>query len=170
MRPALNVIALRAGDGGRAIPAEAVVSFDFRLAPDQTPDHVRDLTEARLKALGWTVVHSEPDAVTRAASPKLVKLSWGGGYPGLRTDMDSPPARAVVAAAGRAAGEPVAVLPMMGGSVPIYLFSDVLKVPVIGVPIASHDNDQHAANENARLANLWDGVATYAALLGDLSW
>jgi acetylornithine deacetylase/succinyl-diaminopimelate desuccinylase-like protein len=170
MRPALNVVALHAGDGGRAIPSQAVVSLDLRLVPDQTPEHVRDLTEARLKALGWTVVHAEPDAATRATSRKLVKLAWGGGYPALRTDMDGPPARAVLAAAGRAAGGPVAVLPMMGGSVPIYLFADVLKVPVIGLPIASHDNNQHAADENARLANLWDGVETYAGMMADLSW
>jgi acetylornithine deacetylase/succinyl-diaminopimelate desuccinylase-like protein len=41
---------------------------------------------------------------------------------------------------------------------------------VIGLPIVSHDNNQHASNENARLQNLWDGIETYAALISDLSW
>ena len=72
--------------------------------------------------------------------------------------------------ASRAAGEPVARLPMMGGSVPIYLFKEILNASIIGLPIASHDNNQHAANENARLQNLWDGIETYAALMGELSW
>ena len=170
MRPALNIDGLRAGDGGRAIPTEAVVSIDFRLVPDQTPDAVRAKVEAYLGSLGWTVVHDEPDAATRAASGKLLRLAWGGGYPALRSDMTSPQARAVVATAGRAAGHPVAVLPMMGGSVPIYLFAEVLKAPVIGLPIVSHDNNQHAANENARLQNLWDGIETYAAMMADLTW
>jgi acetylornithine deacetylase/succinyl-diaminopimelate desuccinylase-like protein len=41
----------------------------------------------------------------------------------------------------------------------------VLGTPVIGLPIANHDNNQHAANENLRLKNLWDGIAVYASLL-----
>jgi hypothetical protein len=48
----------------------------------------------------------------------------------------------------------------MGASVPIYLFADIFKVPVIGLPIGNHDNSQHAANENMRLQNLWDGIQT----------
>jgi acetylornithine deacetylase/succinyl-diaminopimelate desuccinylase-like protein len=35
----------------------------------------------------------------------------------------------------------------------------------ITVPIANYDDNQHAANENLRLQNLWDGTATMAALL-----
>jgi acetylornithine deacetylase/succinyl-diaminopimelate desuccinylase-like protein len=82
----------------------------------------------------------------------------------------SPAGQAVVATASRAAREPVAVLPMMGASVPIFLFDEVFHKPVIGLPIVNHDNNQHAANENARLQNLWDGVETYAAMTADLTW
>ena len=92
------------------------------------------------------------------------------GYPGFRSDMSSPAARAVIAAASSAAGRPVAVLPMMGASVPIYLFDAAFHVPVIGFPIGNHDNNQHAANENIRLQNLWDGIAVYAAMMGELKW
>jgi len=35
----------------------------------------------------------------------------------------------------------------------------------ITVPIANYDDNQHAANENLRLQNLWNGVETMAALL-----
>jgi len=35
----------------------------------------------------------------------------------------------------------------------------------ITVPIANHDNNQHSANENIRVQNLWDGIETMAALL-----
>jgi acetylornithine deacetylase/succinyl-diaminopimelate desuccinylase-like protein len=30
---------------------------------------------------------------------------------------------------------------------------------------ANHDDNQHAANENLRLQNLWDGIETMAALI-----
>lgn len=174
MRPAINIRGLRSGQVGdeaaNAIPVDARISFDFRLVPDQTPEGVRSKVEAFLRANGWTFVGAAPDAATRAAHPKLIRLEWGGGYPALRTDMARPESRAVIAAAGRAAGEPVAVLPMTGGSVPLYLIDQVLKTPVVGLPIVNHDNNQHAANENARLQNLWDGIETYAGMLADLSW
>jgi acetylornithine deacetylase/succinyl-diaminopimelate desuccinylase-like protein len=64
----------------------------------------------------------------------------------------------------------LALLPMMGASVPLYLFAATFQVPVIGLPIANHDNNQHAANENLRLQNLWDGVQVYSSLLADLKW
>ena len=47
----------------------------------------------------------------------------------------------------------------------MYLFAEILTTPVIGVPIVNHDNNQHAANENLRLQNLWDGIEVYAALM-----
>ena len=45
--------------------------------------------------------------------------------------------------------------------------SDVRDIAGYGltVPIANYDDNHHAANENLRLQNLWDGVETMAALL-----
>ena len=174
MRPALNIRGLKSGQVGEqaanAIPAEASISIDFRTVPGQTPGGVRSAVEAWLRAKGWTLVEAEPDAAQRAASPRLVRLTWDAGYPAERTSVDLPASRAVIAAASRAAGRPVLVLPMMGASVPMHLFDDVLQTPVVGVPIVNHDNNQHAANENLRLQNLWDGVELYAELIGGLDW
>ena len=58
------------------------------------------------------------------------------------------------------------LLPTSGGSLPIDLFETASKAPVIIFPIANHDNNQHAANENLRLQNLWDGIDVFAALAG----
>jgi acetylornithine deacetylase/succinyl-diaminopimelate desuccinylase-like protein len=56
----------------------------------------------------------------------------------------------------------------MGGSVPIFLFQQSRGAPAIVLPIANHDNNQHAANENLRLQNLWDGIEIFAALFAGL--
>jgi acetylornithine deacetylase/succinyl-diaminopimelate desuccinylase-like protein len=174
MRPALNIRGLRSGQVGaeaaNAIPVDAAVSIDFRLVPGQTPQRVRAKLEAFLKAKGWTVVSEAPDAAARQASPRIIRLAWGDGYPALRSDMTSAAAKGVIAAAEKGAGGPVTLLPMMGASVPIYLFDDIFKVPVIGLPITNHDNNQHAANENLRLRNLWDGIDVYAAMMAELTW
>ena len=172
MRPALNIRGLRSGQVGaeaaKAIPVDAAISIDFRLVPGQTVQGVRAKVETFLRGKGWTLVDSTPDAAMRAAHPRLIRLAWGGGYPALRSDMTTPAARAAIAAAGGSA--PATILPMMGASVPIYLFDDIFHVPLIGLPISNHDNNQHAANENIRLGNLWDGIATYAAMMGSLDW
>jgi acetylornithine deacetylase/succinyl-diaminopimelate desuccinylase-like protein len=48
------------------------------------------------------------------------------------------------------------------------MFREALDATVIIVPIANHDNNQHAPNENLRLQNLWDGIEIYAALMARL--
>ncbi|HKD21510.1 MAG TPA: M20/M25/M40 family metallo-hydrolase [Rhizomicrobium sp.] len=174
MRPALNVRGLRAGqvaaEAANAIPVDAEISIDFRLVPNQTPDGVRRQVEQFLRDKGWTIVSATPDAATRLAHPKIILLKWGEGYAGLRADMSSAVARAMIAAADKAAGQPVALLPMFGGSVPLYMFDAQFKVPTIILPIVNHDDSQHAANENLRLRNLWDGIDTYAAMMSQLNW
>jgi len=174
MRPALNIRGIRSGQVGdaaaNAIPTTAEISFDFRLVPDQSPPAVRAAIERFLQAHGWTLVADEPDLATRLKSQRLIRLQWDAGYPALRTDLSAPTSKAVIAAASKPAASPVVVFPMMGGSVPLYQIAEVLKVPVIGLPIVNHDNNQHAANENLRLQNLWDGIQSYAAMLAELNW
>jgi acetylornithine deacetylase/succinyl-diaminopimelate desuccinylase-like protein len=174
MRPALNIRGIRSGQVGasaaNAIPINAEVSMDFRLVPGQTPERVRDKLERFLTSKGWTIVTAEPDRALRLAHPRLIKIEWDSGYPALRSDLSTPQAKAVIAAASKAAGAPVVVMPMVGGSVPLYTFDDIFHVPIICMGIANHDNNQHAANENLRLKNLWDGIDAYAALLAQLNW
>jgi acetylornithine deacetylase/succinyl-diaminopimelate desuccinylase-like protein len=79
--------------------------------------------------------------------------------------MNNPLAREVIAAVNRAAEEPALEVPTLGGTLPLYLFTDVLRKPVLILPIANHDNNQHAENENLRVANLWYGVDVFASVL-----
>jgi acetylornithine deacetylase/succinyl-diaminopimelate desuccinylase-like protein len=174
MRPAVNLRGISGGDvGARAtnsIPTEASASIDFRLVPDQTPEKVRARLEDHLRKQGYTLVADPPDLEARLKTPRLLRLRWGSGYPSARTAMDLPVSRAVARVIEDAAGTPIVQLPTLGGSVPMYLFVDNLKTPTVGIPIVNHDNNQHAANENLRLQNLWDGIETCAALLTRLGF
>jgi hypothetical protein len=75
-----------------------------------------------------------------------------------------PISKRVIAAVEGARG-PVVKIPTMGGSLPMAVFEEILARPLIIVPIANHDNNQHSHNENLRLENLWAGMETMAALL-----
>jgi acetylornithine deacetylase/succinyl-diaminopimelate desuccinylase-like protein len=79
--------------------------------------------------------------------------------------MTIPIAAPIVRALTEAAGGPIVRMPTLGGSVPFYLFSDVLKVPTFGLSVVNFDNNQHGPNENLRIQNLWEGIESMAALL-----
>jgi acetylornithine deacetylase/succinyl-diaminopimelate desuccinylase-like protein len=171
MLPALNVRGIRVGGTGaqatNAISTEAQASFDFRLVPNQTPERVRQLVNAHITRQGYFVTSDSVTPAMRLAHPKIARVRWGGGgYPATRASTEAPFVRAVVRAVGDGAGSPPILLPTMGGSLPIYVFEQVLRVPVLVLPIANFDNNQHAANENLRIQNLWDGIEVYAGLIG----
>ena len=175
LEPTLNVRAIHAGDEGpaaaNAIATQANASFDFRLAPGETPAHTRELLENFLVQQGWFIVRDEPDLKTRVTHAKIVKVTWdAGGSIATKTALDLPASKAVVASIGRTVGYPPIELPIVGASSGIADIVNLLHVPMAGVSIANYDDNQHAQNENLRLGNLWDGIEVYAGLLTDLNW
>ncbi len=173
MAPAFNLRGIRGGAVGasaaNAVPTEASASVDLRLVPDLTPARAESLVVAHLRKLGYHVVSAAPDAATRRAHPRLVRLAWErAGYPAYRTPLDAPVGVAVARVLADAQGAPPVLAPTLGGSLPLHLFGETLGAPVVVLPIANHDNNQHAANENLRLQNLWDGVDAFAALFAGL--
>lgn len=173
--PTLNVRAIHAGDEGpaaaNAIATHADASLDFRLAPGETPARIRELTESYLTQQGWFIVRADPDLSTRLAHPKILKLVWDAGDAlAVKTPLDLPASRAVVASIGRTVGYQPILLPISGGSSGMADIVGQLHVPMVGVSIANYDDNQHAENENLRLGNLWDGIEVYAGLVADLDW
>ena len=100
----------------------------------------------------------------RLAHPKVAYIQAEGGEPASRTPMDLPIAADVIKAVESARGK-VILLPTFGGTVPLDAMERAANTRTITVPIANHDDNQHAANENLRLQNLWDGTETMAALI-----
>jgi acetylornithine deacetylase/succinyl-diaminopimelate desuccinylase-like protein len=169
--PALNVSGIQSGGVGEkasnTIQTSARAAIDFRLVPAQTPDSVRALVERHITSRGYTIVRDDPDAMARAAHPRIIKVRWGSGYPPARTSLDLPLSREIAKLMTAAGHEPLPV-PTMGGSLPIYLFQQRDRTPAIVLPVANHDNNQHAANENLRLQNLWDAIEIFTALFQGL--
>jgi acetylornithine deacetylase/succinyl-diaminopimelate desuccinylase-like protein len=175
LQPTLNVRAIHVGDDGpnaaNAVATEASASLDIRLVPDQKPARVQEQVERFLTGLGWFVVHDTPDAATRLAHPKVIRVDWDeGSSEAIKTALDSPAGLAVAQSIGRTVGYPVLKLPISGGSSGIADVVNALQVPMVGVSIANFDDNQHAQNENLRIGNLWDGIEVYAGLLADTNW
>ncbi len=172
MMPALNIRGIRAGGTGtaaaNAVPTSASVSIDFRLVPDQKPARLRALLLAHLQGLGYTIASSADEAARSADRSRLAWVTWDSGYTSVRVPADLPAVRAVRKLSERSYGRAPFILPVLGGSLPLFHFVDALGATVITVPIVNADNSQHAPNENLRVRNLWDGIALMAELMGGL--
>ncbi|HXH60199.1 MAG TPA: M20/M25/M40 family metallo-hydrolase [Fimbriimonadaceae bacterium] len=168
-RPAINLHGIQAGhvqqEATNAIMQTARSSMDIRLVPDQTVADVQRAVTEHVKRQGFHVIEREPTPEELRSNEKVVRMQWGSGYEPARTPLSSEFARALI----KAVGTDVLVNPMLGGSVPIRKIVSQSDVPVAILPIANHDNNQHGANENIRIANLSDGIETYARLLSSFS-
>ena len=169
--PSLNIRGMSAARSGEkasnVIPSTATASIDMRLVKGITPEKAQARLVAHIRKQGYFIVDHDPDADTLMSHAKVAKVVDRGGYPAERTWMDLPISREVLRIA-ESVRVPIVKLPTMGGSVPLYMITQTLGSPTITVPIANHDNNQHSANENLRLANLWDGIELLAALLAGL--
>ncbi len=167
--PSLTIRGLSSGNTGalarNVVPATATVSIGLRLVKGVDPEKQKDLVEAHIKKQGYHIVREVPDIETRRQYPKIALITRGGGYPAARTSMDTPIAKSIINRAKTVAGEDLVLLPTLGGSLPLYLFTDMLDKPAIIVPIANYDNNQHAADENIRIGNLWYGIKLMTALM-----
>lgn len=165
--PSLNIGGLRSADVGEnarnAIPSTAIASFDMRLVKGN--DHRRqfDRLAAHIRRQGYLVLDRDPTIEERRSFARIVRLDYGTGYNAERTTLDDPLARSVRRALE--ADRSLVVLPTLGGSLPLYLLRQELNAPNVVVSLWNHDNNQHAEDENIRLANLWNGIAAVADIL-----
>ena len=166
--PAVNARGFVAGgvgdDASNIVLAQATAALDLRLVPNQTPESVRSLVERHVESQGFHIVYDEPSLDTLQSHAKVARLQWGSGYPALRTRMDEPAATRLIALMREIAPDLI-LTPTMGGSLPLYRFAERLSAPIVILPLANHDNNQHAENENIRLQNIWDAIPVFGTIL-----
>ena len=170
MRPSLNINGFASANVGKmaanVIPTSATAALDLRLVLGNDARRQVQKVIDHVVAQGYYVTQQE--SITdeeRAKYPRIARVIAKSGYNAQRTPMNLPIAQTVVRAVQSTVQGDIVLQPSLGGSLPLYLFDQILKTPTITVPIANHDNNQHAENENLRLQNLWDGLETYVALM-----
>ncbi|MDE1157518.1 MAG: M20/M25/M40 family metallo-hydrolase [Neorhizobium sp.] len=154
-QPTLTINGLHGGYGGpgqkTVLPSEAFAKCDIRLVENLTPDYVFDKVRAHVEKYA-------PDVEFIAANSMLPS----------KTPIDSPFVPAIREAIVAARGVEPLLYPSLGGSLPDYVFTKILKKPAFVVPYANADQANHAPNENLRLDLFFEGIRTGAALLAKL--
>lgn len=124
------------GPGSKTVqPARASAKVDFRLVPDQTPEQVLAQVRRHLDNEGFSDV----------------QITDLGGEAPARTDPDDPFVQLTVRTAEPVYGQPMQLVPMVGGSGPSYPFIHILKLPVVTAGAGYPGTLAHAPNENLRL-------------------
>jgi acetylornithine deacetylase/succinyl-diaminopimelate desuccinylase-like protein len=167
--PSLNIQGIQSANTGKLaaaiIPPTAEAALDLRLVPGndvhQQAQEVKDYIESK----GYHIIDHEPTDQERAQYGHLIKVTTLSGYNAQRTPLNLPVAQSVIKAVQSTAEYPVLLKPMMGGSLPLYLFEKDLNAKPVVVPVVNYDNNQHAENENVQLKFLWEGIETMAAIM-----
>ncbi|MCX4634143.1 M20 family dipeptidase [Streptomyces sp. RPA4-5] len=151
-RPTLTINGITTGDVDRTIiPDTAEAGVDIRLTAGQDPQTVFERVAAHLRA------HAPEVTVTMA-----------GGVPASRTSIDNPHTPRVARAISRVTGRDPLLIPAYGGTLPDWIFTGILGVPSIGLPLANADQANHAPNENLRVDYFLDATAICMELLLEL--
>lgn len=151
--PTCNIAGFSSGYGGpgakTVIPSQASCKIDFRLVPDQEPASVAVLLRAHLAKHGFD------DIDVRVLD---------GIHPAM-SDPDAPIVATAVESARDAWGAMPVVVPMVGGSGPMALFTRDLRLPVISIGCSYPGGRKHAPDEHVRVDDFARGAKHVARIL-----
>ncbi|MEM4672712.1 MAG: M20/M25/M40 family metallo-hydrolase [Sulfolobales archaeon] len=138
-KPSLNVSGLYAGYTGKGsktiVPSVAGVKIDIRLVPGQDPVRILERLRRYLDQLEF----SDSEIIVH------------GSYPSGYTRPDEKIVRTSVKAGEEVYGRAPVITPLSGGSGPIYLFTNIARIPMTGAGVGYFGSRVHAPDENIRL-------------------
>lgn len=135
-QPTLEICGLNSGYGGKGsktvLPCKTNAKISMRLVKNQNSRDILDKFKKHMKKHGFTDLEIEPRY----------------GYNPCKTPIDHPVSRGIITAVEKSFETTPIVYPVTGGSNPSSILTDVLGVPIVKVPYGSHDESNHAPNEN----------------------
>ncbi|WP_125567383.1 M20/M25/M40 family metallo-hydrolase [Companilactobacillus insicii] len=153
--PTFNISGINSGYSGEGmktiIPNHAVCKVDCRLVGHQN-----------LK-----VIKSEIDKIIAEFPNDVVKIRYLVQVPASKTNSDNKEIGPIVKSIKEATGSKL-IEPVMPGTVPNFVWSDILKVPVFTIPYANFDQHNHAPNENLTEDAFYEGIKISYELINNL--
>ena len=153
--PTCNIAGIGAGWQGpgskTVIPAFAMAKLDFRLVPDQDPLDLLAKLRRHLDAGGFSDVE--------------IVNTEGGGERAATTPADDPFVQLAARTAEEVYGHPAVLIPLVGGSGPMWAFRSVLGTPIVTLGSADPYTSVHAPNESMSLDRFAQAIRHMARLL-----
>ena len=157
--PTVSINGLASGYQGEGmktvVPGKATAKLDFRLLPGQDPDRIFEDLES--------FVAAQNDSIT------IEKL---GTFPPFGEPLSLPQKEPIIESLETVWGSGHVTIPFLPGSLPVGYFKRATETPVLVVPYANADQNNHGPDEHLDIACFLNGIATSALFLrsfGDLS-
>ncbi|WNW12004.1 M20 family metallopeptidase [Pseudomonas sp. DTU_2021_1001937_2_SI_NGA_ILE_001] len=151
----LEVVGLSAGSTVKvigAIPGRAEMVCQLRFVPGTDWQNLAGHLRAHFDRLGL----------------QDVQVQVEGGYAATRLDPSHPWVGFVSRSVGASLGQPVSILPNLGGTIPNHCFADVLGLPTVWLPHSYPSCKQHAPDEHLLESIVEQGLRAAAGLFWDL--
>src|SRR3954469_468874 len=157
LRPAFNVSGFSSGYTGQGqktiIFKEAIAKADVRLVGGQDPQKVFEAIRKFAADRGY----------------KNIEVRNLKATPASRTALDHPIVPKVKAAVEKGFGKKVLVVPSLGGTTPDFVFTRLLGLPSIVIPLAPYDENNHAPNESTKVSLYLAGIRSGLHLIEALA-
>lgn len=151
--PTCNVQGFESGYRGAGtktvIPARAIAKVDFRLVPDQDPEDIFAKLKKHLEHEGF----------------RDIQVKWLGAMWPAKVSGDHPLVELHARTAEEVYGKKCILIPMTGGSSPVYAFSGPLNISVINPGVGYDGSRTHAPDEHVRLSDFLNGARHIARIL-----
>lgn len=145
MEPTFNIAGLHSGYGGQGsktiIPAKATLKMDIRLIVDQDPMDVYEKFVDHVKKV-------DPS----------IEVTYLNSMRPSRTPADLPIVKTITDAVREAYELEPVLQPSLGGSLPDYVWTQILGIPSVVVPYANFDEANHSPNENMEVEKYFTGI------------
>lgn len=155
MEPTFNIAGIESGYTGKhaktIIPSTATVNMDIRLVADQDPEDVFKKIEEHVKEVDPSVTVTYKGAMRPSRTPAELEI-----------------VQTVTDAIDHAYGKEPLVQPSMPGSLPDYVWTEILNTPSIIMPYANFDQHNHSPNENLKVENFLNGIKCTCNLVREL--
>ncbi|MFZ7822219.1 M20/M25/M40 family metallo-hydrolase [Priestia sp. 40] len=156
MEPTFNISGIHSGYAGEGtktiVPSAAKVKMDIRLVVDQDPMDIYAKISRHVKQV-------DPS----------VNVTYLGSMMPSRTSADLDVIKVVTNAVRKAYEKEPLIQPSLGGSLPDYVWTNLLKAPSIIVPYANFDQRNHSPNENIKIENFLKGIMCTCHVIKELS-
>ena len=134
------------------IPRTAQARLDIRVTPDTPPAAMIEIVERcvadhRDRTPGITFTMKTAAQPASYTSPSRPEFGWL-----LRLLEQHGDAEAVA-------------LPTLGGTLPLWVFTETLGIPALWIPAANSDNQQHDVNEHYVLKHFYGQIGLYADIV-----
>lgn len=135
-----------------AIPGSARACLQLRFVPGTDTAGLERAVRNHLDSAGFT----------------MVDLRMGTSFPASRLDPDDPWVAWAASSIAATTGQQPAILPNIGGSLPSFVFADILGLPTLWVPHSHPGCQQHAPDEHLLVSVARQGLAAACGLFHDL--